>query len=343
MSFVAVAIGVAVVGAGLGAAGAAGAFGQAPSVPKGKRITDTAIQSQGRPLTDAEKAELASYQAKLDAAGAVGLTPAQRSKLRPTSAEMVRMKNLQQRQGMLGSMLEQQTNWAAPYEQQQFASMARTAPQMAKLQLDLQKQFGLPMMQASYDAQKAIQPEFYNNRAALGNYLGDQIGKGLNPNQLDFFAQQQRAAQAVRGLADSPLGSTQEARYLTEIDLAQQQKNIANMQNFLNNYQLMNTPQVGVPALPMGGNAGPALTPTSFADTMNLEANLAGMRFAQKQQRYDNLNAGMSQLGGSLMGMGSGMMGGGGGMGGFGGSTFNQQQKPPSYMYQGGNMFSTGY
>jgi hypothetical protein len=239
------------------------------------------------------------------------LDPAQQKKLdallaldNPTPKQLKTITDLQakqERSSLLSQNLIAQQRYLPQYNQLALDQTKKFLPQ----ELALQNQYGTLAAQNIRNAQMGIDPGFFAGREALGQDLQGRIGQGLSPDQLSFFGNQVNQQQAARGLFDSPLGATQTGRYLTTQDLLERQRNIQNMQGYLNSYQPQQIPQV-VPftGMPGANLAGGALTPPSFGDVASLRASLLGAKFGQNTMQAGQLG---NAIGGGLSGLSSSM------------------------------------
>ena len=236
----------------------------------------------------------------------------------PSDSAMLKksLKLLEKYYPQLNAFSEQQYGQNAQFS---LGQMQQYAPQLAQLQMQLQQKYGLPMAQEQQAESMALNPQYYAMRNALGNQIQGQIGQGLSPQQTQYFTNQLNAGQAARGMYGSPLSSVNTALALTPLNMQQQQQNIANASNFLGNYNMSGTANVGIP----GGNQMPNLQSSlpnvqqQYGDISNLVTNSAMMNYGQQQGQAN-------QMGGLLGGMGSmgGLLGGYALGGGFNKSNF---------------------
>ena len=203
------------------------------------------------------------------------------------------------------------------FNQQKITDMTQTSGAMAALQLQLQQKYQQPMLQTMMDSEKAVDPQYFALRTALGNEAQANLGHGLSPQQNQFFAQQLQGQAMANGMGDSPLSWANQAQQLTGMNMAQQQQNFANAGNFLNNYNLFGAPNIGVADFGTNGmSAGPGVN-----DILKLKAATSAVNMAEQTQRYNSIGA----FGGSVMGMFS--------MGGGGGSQQPSYNAPQAYGY----------
>lgn len=285
-----------------------------PKVPKATGILSGGLTSLYGGLTIDQQNRLN----KLAKMNQDTLTSGQRNKLDALTAKKDGVGMLQQTLDAQGKLLPQ-------LQANQMQSLNGLTPQLAALQYNTQAQYAPQYAALAQGIEQSLAPQYFSTRDSLGSSIAGKIGQGLTPGDLGFFADQQRNAQAARGMFDSPLGGAMEAKYLTGLNLQQQQQNLLNAQNFLNSYKL---PQVADAtgslnaAMGMTPNlAGGAFTPLGLSDTTGLSSNLAGMKYAQgmaNAQAYGGaLGQGLNLAAGAAMGgMGMGGMGGMGGVGG---------------------------
>ena len=276
-------------GIGLSAASAAGAFGE-PSVPGLRNLSMAPFNVMGRPLSEAEIAELAGFRQREEQFSL--LCGRARRDARFTPSERSRFNQLVKKEGLLGGLARLQAGFFPQFEQNVLESFQRQAP------------------------------EFFTAREALGQEIGRNVGQGLSPAQLAFFRNQIGQGQALRGLFDSPLGSAQEAQFLTDLELQQQQRNIENALNYQQSFRFMSAP---------GGTAINALTPPSYNDLINLNQSRVSAQNALESQRQQAFG----QLGGQIAGLGTAAASGA--LGSFwGGPQPQGSQLPPASGYVGG-------
>lgn len=215
------------------------------------------------------------------------------------------MKSAIKEKGLAYVQEQLQNKWGPVFEQQQLESLRRTAPEYNQLQLEQAQKFEAPMLMAQMGAQKQASPEFFQMRDQLAASLMGKIGQGLSPEDTAYFQQQMNQQQAAKGMYDSPLGSTQTARYLTGMNLQQQQQNEQNAQGFLNSFRLFPTQDIGV----QGAGQNSLISGPSFSDLTSLQSGTMAANNAANIHRLDSI----ANFGGSMMGMFGGGMGGGGG------------------------------
>lgn len=222
----------------------------------------------------------------------------------------------QQGRAFLPQFLSEENKYLPQFNQSALDMFNQNAPQ----EIAQQAKFGTQLGQAYQDAQKQMAPGFYGLRDAQGQALQSQVGQGLSPQEQQFYANQINAQQASKGLFDSPLGSTQEALALTQLDQAQKNINTQNIQSYLNNFQTPFVPQVAnLTGTPGAGLAGNAFQAPGFNDALNATGGLQSARFARAQGTANQLGSGLGQLGGAIVSAAAGGMGGiGGAMGGAG-------------------------
>lgn len=306
----------AALGMGLEAAGASGAFASQPGVPKLSSILDTALGS------------------------AYGSNPQQQIQLQTLQNKLAKATNPQQKKQLQNQINTLQTaigNTSESGANNQFLNMLQSYyPQLAQQQqginananqfgLQQQNQFGLPVGQSIAGAQQQLNPQFYAGQQQLGNELFNQP-LGLSPQQVQFFNNQLMGNQSAMGLGSSPLGAQNTALALTGLNLQQANTQLGQQQGFLNSYQQFQVPNLFSPEAALGSTStqqlgGNSLSSISPETLLNLQSNLAGLKFAQGTQQANAINGAIGGVGSSLLGMamggGGGMMGGSGGFSSF--------------------------
>jgi hypothetical protein len=104
-------------------------------------------------------------------------------------------------------------------------------------QSDLLKQFFPDFYSSIVGSVKAESPGLFATQDQLQQQIQENLGQGLSTPQLDFFTQKLLAAQESTGIATTQLGATARARDLTQLDMAQQQQNTQNAQNFIQGFK----------------------------------------------------------------------------------------------------------
>lgn len=172
-----------------------------------------------------------------------------------------------------------------------------------------------PLATKAYDQQKAMAPDYFNLRTQLGNQLGQSLGQGLSPQQLAFFREQGAINESNYGRTGSPLSSMNQARYLTGLDMQQQQQNIGNAQGFLNSFRLPDPypiPNINLATVGAAqGDFPDFLQIPGYKDLLGAQTGLSGAEYAQGQANAAALGqmvqSGTSSLAGGMMGgMGNG-------------------------------------
>ena len=231
------------------------------------------------------------------------------------------------RPAFLDKFLQVEQQFQPQFDKMMMDRLQQLAPQLANLQTSLYAQNAPLITQAAVAAEKAGSPDFFGLQQNVTQQANQNLGQGLNPQQLQFFRNQLMASQAQRGLQDSPLGSEAEAMALTQLNLAQQQQNYQNALAAQANYKL--PPLPGYPSI--GAQNVQGLVPQQpIFGTPSFNTILGGQQNAANQQLasslYNNQLVGNAiqygtQTVGDIAALAAGGMGGGmgGAMGGMGG------------------------
>jgi hypothetical protein len=244
------------------------------------------------------------------------VNPPKAPKAPDASTDMQTILNFLLNGGGADQLLKLQKTYGPEFAQNELALAQQLSPQFAQLRTDLTTKF-LPQMSKAYKtAQIAADPEFFKFRDQLQQQLTQNMGQGMNPQQLAFYREQTRQSQAAKGMFDSPLGSEAEAQHLTQLNMAQQNLNLLNAMNFSNSFRqtpMPNEPQISQANAPF---APPSISTLFDAQRGTSDFNVAA-DYQQNQQNQRNTGQFISGLGqqfdqiaSSLQGLGVGQKSG---------------------------------
>lgn len=232
-----------------------------------------------------------------------------------------------------------------PHQQQTIANLTAKGQRNAILPKEITAlQTNLPVFQGISDAilksqtgaltdlystiTNKLNPGYANVENTLGTNIAASVGKGLTPEEQQFFAQKLAGNEAAAGRFGSPLSSENMALALTGLDLNQRNVNTENALAFGNAFP---NPAAGILSGALGstptgaGLTGGSITPTSFSDFESLINSIAGLNYANQKNTGAALGGNIQNIMNMIAGSLTGGMGGGtgfspsmftGGMGG---------------------------
>ena len=200
---------------------------------------------------------------------------------------------------VLPQILEAQRKFGPQFTELELEQLKRFGGQFAQEQVDIEGQVAPQLAEINREALSILSPERVAAQDLLADFFSQE--QGLSDTEREVIQEQSRAAQSVRGLAESGFGAVEEVRALADFrnQIRQQQLNLAlNSSSGVGTVPglSMNTPNVST------GQLVQNVTPSQIFGAQNAQT---GFNLSQ-QQRRDDLFGGIigavGTIGGAMIG-----------------------------------------